>query len=581
MYVRHNAYDLLHWLRSSTGHYAGFGVLAILLLTASYCWGQSGEFKITQPTPGGIDPHPYLTSISGNQDLLIKWFGFGGPYQLETKTALGAGAWSNLGNPTSESMTTVTRPGDIGFIRVQSPLAPYVAGGTCAECHPGTHNGWAKTRHAHAFQTLKDINQHNNAECLACHSVGFGVTGGFVSELATPGLSNVQCENCHGPAGGHVEWADSGIPPKVVPVITRSALLCGGCHNGFHHPTLDEWSSSPHSVVVDFLATEFSSSDRVAATGRMNACGACHSGAVRLEMLDAYAENTGNARTNVAWPSGFDAANTPTTCVVCHDTHSTHTYTNAITGLVYTNQLRNPLSSTNDFSYSTSISFALQYNPSISICGQCHNARGASVSSTSRPPHHSPQYNILIGAIGVTTNSAPPQGEHRAASRQCAACHTHRHNEDAPAPEDPVYTGHGFRPTIPACQECHTEETGPLSATNLLFTVQAEISGRVTTIKNLLDLWATTKNTAPWASKYEALGWEYTNPGQLSNPTASGSVAGPDSTEQADIPQGIKDARFNLYLVEHDGSKGIHNAPYARYLLDVAEQKVSAQLSAQ
>ena len=40
----------------------------------------------------------------------------------------------------------------------------------------------------------------------------------------------------------------------------------------------------------------------------------------------------------------------------------------------------------------------------------------------------------------------------------------------------------------------------------------------------------------------------------------------------------FKDARFNLYLIEHDASKGVHNAPYARYLLSVAQDKVNAEL---
>ena len=60
----------------------------------------------------------------------------------------------------------------------------------------------------------------------------------------------------------------------------------------------------------------------------------------------------------------------PVVCVVCHDPHAEHTYTNVLNGVytftnlltgdgivisntqlgaVYTNQLRNPLASTNDY----------------------------------------------------------------------------------------------------------------------------------------------------------------------------------------------------------------------------------------
>lgn len=48
---------------------------------------------------------------------------------------------------------------------------------------------------------------------------------------------------------------------------------------------------------------------------------------------------------------------------------------------------------------------------------------------------------------------------------------------------------------------------------------------------------------------------------------------------QAQIPQAIREARFNLYLVVHDGSHGIHNGPYTRYLLEVAQRKVNAELA--
>src|SRR5205085_8527530 len=80
--------------------------------------------------------------------------------------------------------------------------------------------------------------------------------------------------------------------------------------------------------------------------------------------------------------------------------------------------------------------FASLYDPNIQVCGQCHNTRGArwdgrafglvtngttiavglttNVTGFSRPPHHSPQYNVLIGIVqpdylntntlGVATN---------------------------------------------------------------------------------------------------------------------------------------------------------------------------------
>ena len=42
------------------------------------------------------------------------------------------------------------------------------------------------------------------------------------------------------------------------------------------------------------------------------------------------------------------------------------------------------------------------------------------------------------------------------------------------------------------------------------------------------------------------------------NPTNNPSLRGPTSAEQAAVPDAIKQARFNLYLVQHDASFGVH-----------------------
>src|SRR5678815_4745342 len=85
-----------------------------------------------------------------------------------------------------------------------------------------------------------------------------------------------------------------------------------------------------------------------------------------------------------------------------------YVWTNLIAGIVYTNQLRQALSSTNDFFLTTSDDFTSKYNPNINVCAQCHNHRGASWTSTSRAPHHSPQYNILLGTVGLLASGQAP-----------------------------------------------------------------------------------------------------------------------------------------------------------------------------
>jgi hypothetical protein len=75
-------------------------------------------------------------------------------------------------------------------------------------------------------------------------------------------------------------------------------------------------------------------------------------------------------------------------------------------------------------------------------------------------------------------------------------------------------------------------------------------------------------------TKYGPLAWEYTVPGALST-----GIAGPTTAEQVQIPDNIKKARFNLYLVLYDGSYGTHNGPYAFTLLDSARNWVQLELN--
>jgi hypothetical protein len=49
------------------------------------------------------------------------------------------------------------------------------------------------------------------------------------------------------------------------------------------------------------------------------------------------------------------------------------------------------------------------------------------------------------------------------------------------------------------------------------------------------------------------------------------NFTGPNSAGQALIPDDIKKARFDLYLILNDGSFGAHNPIYSRFLLQSAE----------
>jgi cytochrome c554/c'-like protein/calcineurin-like phosphoesterase family protein len=102
----------------------------------------------------------------------------------------------------------------------------------CKTCHPKAHNTWQRSRHGNAYSTLRKVNKAFDPECLACHVTGWNQPGGFISEIDTPGLKNVQCEVCHGPALKHSEAPSTGFGQDA-----RQA--CKNCHVKNHSPRFD------------------------------------------------------------------------------------------------------------------------------------------------------------------------------------------------------------------------------------------------------------------------------------------------------------------------------------------------------
>jgi hypothetical protein len=545
------------------------------MIVAAEAQGASG-FKIVR-TSGGINPGPVITSAaSGTNGVSLNWQAF--PYQVKTNgtsvsytvtkcpALKGTNtAWQTVATVTNVTTAKITADGQAGFFSIQQTPAPAYAGADkCALCHIDTHAEWLTTAHSQGFEALKTAHSDQNAACLPCHTVGYGTPNGFVDEATTPELAGIQCENCHGPAYGHTQ---NPLDQNRLPVRSPAAEVCGGCHEGEHHPTFENWSTSAHAD-LSIAQSEFS--DPTNGPPRMLTCGACHSAATRLALLQGVEDMQADPGSpfNPQMPSTTEASTTALTCATCHDPH-TKTDTMA--------QLRFPLASTIPYSYNTGTNFAANFNDQVQTCGQCHNLRGAVWTGTSRPPHHSPQYNILIGNGGYeagVTNA--PQSSHMNIQTQCAQCHVQTITPPGVTPDSPVYTGHGFTPELVNCAPCHDE----VGAGLLKAAVQTNILQQIASIKGQLDQWALTKAPAALTQKYGNLAWEFTSIGQLST-TNSLSQTGPNSTEQKLIPDSIKQARFNLYLIDNDHSYGVHNGNYTRFLLKVASDQVTAALQAQ
>ncbi len=493
------------------------------------------HLSITQP--GGMPGLPVLTGIqTATNGVTLNWDGPSGYYQVFEQSKLAASTWTAAGKATNLARRVTVSPvhGNT-FFRVSGPSPQYAGSATCSACHENIYATQTNTPHAHAFGLLS-VQQQTNAALLPGLTVGYGLPTGFKSLTATPQLADVQCENCHGPAGNH---AASEMDPTVRPRVELAATVCGGCHTGLEFPIYPEWSSSAHAAIV--AGPNFNS------TNLIDNCGRCHSGSVRYALFEGL-------------PLPYGDADLGIVCATCHDPHQTN---------ANPAQLRFPVASTNDYFITPSGVFTNQVNAAINLCAQCHNHRGASWTNSTMPPHHSPQYNIMLGTVGEFASGQPsyqPGAHALLITNQCVGCHMQTSPYQGGA--QPAMAGHTFTvDSYNLCLNCHEEPAA------LVQFAQGVVTNQIQQLVQQLDQWAATQAPAGLYAKYNVRAWEYSTPGGLSP-----SGPGPDATEQALIPVNIQKARFNLYLVFYDGSLGAHNSPYIGSLLFQAGQWVQAEL---
>jgi hypothetical protein len=552
-----------------------------------------------QPVPhlillhqGGLPGVPVMQSVSKlTNGVQVTWDGPAGYYQVFQKSNRLVAPWLPLGGATNLADTaTITRLYSNAFFRVSGPAPNYAGARACLTCHSAVCQYETNTLHASAFTdpAFQALGGQTNASCLPCHTVGYGLPTGFAftnhagTFSYTTNLAGVQCENCHGPAGNHIGSEDD---PAVRPRVELAATLCGGCHSASHTtytnaPTYEEWSTSGHAAVVPEVLQVMAAS-----TNDIRSCGVCHSGSARLALI-------GGTDPAVTLANDY---NVPVTCAVCHDPHATNALSPA--------QLRNPIASTNAFHLADADTASLgaftnAYNAStnINLCAQCHNDRAAAYTDTDRAPHHSLQYNFLLGSVGelpagtATFNPGAHAGQPGDAAysvsgtfyltNQCVSCHLQAETTPPGAPS------HTFTPTYAVCGNCHDGQAEQAMLT-------PNLSNQVASVIFTLNRWAALKAPANLRTN-GTVAWEYTTPGGLTwqnnqfgyvtNWTLNVTPAftGPNATGQGWIltnAPNILKARFNLYLVLNDGSFGVHNPIFAVELLDAAQNWIDQELN--
>jgi hypothetical protein len=104
----------------------------------------------------------------------------------------------------------------------------YVGTKKCKPCHLKLHKSWQKTSHANNFELVVEMGKDKEAECLKCHTTGYGEPGGFVDAETSPNLVSTGCEACHGPGSKHLSIKKKADKKGSMGEVKKG--ICEKCH---------------------------------------------------------------------------------------------------------------------------------------------------------------------------------------------------------------------------------------------------------------------------------------------------------------------------------------------------------------
>ena len=459
------------------------------------------------------------------------------------------------------SATITTSGSGVATVSMMITGSTYVGISACSQCHAngaaGTPfsmvNAWSKTAHSQIF--TNSINGQGaivngkpypyTSECWGCHTVGFDTgaadpNGGFNTVMVQSGwvaptdlvagnfaampkalqnVSNIQCENCHGPGSNHVV---TGGDPRLIST-TYTAGTCVQCHAEapFHIKSM-EWGNSAHAITTTDPAGNA-------------ACVGCHTNNGFVDRI-----------------KGVGPADLSYDAISCQTCHEPHGETNPSTNLHLVRTL-----ATVTLADGTKVTSKAA--GAGTLCMNCHQARvdaatyvPKTAGSTYFGPHEGPQADMLMGTNGFTYGQDIPSSAHReVVADTCVACHT-----QTPASTDPALGqvgGHTFKMSFPgtstipaeqmvgACQTCHGSDITTFNFPLLDYDGDGVIDGVQTEVQHLLN-----------------------NLAVLLPPVGQAKT---DITIDATWTQPQLEAAYNYRFVQRDGSLGVHNVAYTVGLL--------------